>query len=76
MEEELKIINSKLDIIIELLKTQINSSKKMDDHIVFIEHTYDKLRAPLDFVKDKFNTIMGKPGSDPLPRLGNGNIDE
>ena len=28
MEEELKIINSKLDIIIELLKTQINSSKK------------------------------------------------
>ena len=73
MEKELKTINEKLDIIIEILKNQSASSKKMDDHIQFIEHTYDKLRAPLDFVKDKLNTIMGNSHSEPLPMIQNSN---
>ena len=31
----------------------------MDNHIDFVENTYNSLKAPLQFVKDKVNMITG-----------------
>ena len=41
-----------------LLLEEINSkTKRMDQHINFIEHTYEGLRKPIDFVKQKIDYI-------------------
>jgi len=41
-----------------LLLEEINSkTKRMDQHINVIEHTYEGLRKPIDFVKQKIDYI-------------------
>ena len=58
--DEIKDEISRLRATIESLNV---TCSKMGDHIVFVEDTYAKLRAPLEYVRSKF------PGSTPLPEL-------
>jgi hypothetical protein len=61
---ELKLEMSKIhddlkEILLETKKIR-ESCTKMDCHIGFVENVYDKLRYPLDFLKNKVEYITGK----------------
>ena len=52
IERRLSVIENKLEIF-EL------SNSKMTDHIIFIEKTYDLVRTPLGYLKNKIEFMMG-----------------
>lgn len=62
-------LEKKIDKIIELLHNINYSSSKMNDHIDFIENTYDTIRMPLNYVKKKIEYLSGTNTSDDLPTL-------
>ena len=41
----------------------------MKEHITFIETTYDTLRTPLGYIKNKIEFITGKNTSNELPQI-------
>jgi hypothetical protein len=41
----------------------------MKEHITFIETTYDSLRAPLGYIKNKIEYITGKSITNNLPQI-------
>lgn len=59
MENKLQEINEKLDFIIEALKAQKITNDHLDNHITFIQKTYDSLKTPLDFLKKSVNSMVG-----------------
>jgi archaellum component FlaC len=67
IEEQISIINNKIDKIIELIQKQQITQKKLEDHIDFVESTYDTLKSPLNFVKDKINSLTGATARRQLP---------
>ena len=36
---------------------RLHDDQRMDNHISFVENTYDTLKKPIDFVKDKVNYL-------------------
>ena len=67
LEEQIRIMNNKIDTILELLQTQQRTQKKLEDHIDFVETTYDTLKSPLNFVKDRINSFTGSTTRRQLP---------
>ena len=61
-EKELKNINQRLDNIEKCCE-------KIIDHIKFIEKTYETVKAPLSFIKDKFELVTGASKTKPMPSL-------
>ena len=58
IEKRLEIIETKLDSILEFLKTDIDTKcSKMLSHIDFIETIYENIKYPLEFISDKVNNI-------------------
>lgn len=73
--ECLKSIQSRLDKIESDLSDMKKTNKKMSDHINFVENTYSLVRAPLGYMKNKIEFIMGaptNPQSIELPKLNSG----
>jgi archaellum component FlaC len=56
--EMLCLIDKKIDKIQTDLIEIKDNSKKMNDHIDFIEQTYDSLKTPIEFIKNKFNYLQ------------------
>jgi archaellum component FlaC len=52
---KITILLEKLDKVDEI----INSSKKLDRHIDFVENTYESLLQPLNYMKNTINRISG-----------------
>ena len=61
IQEELVLVNQKLDTIIELLKNNQRNTDKMSDHIDFVESVYTVVRNPLN------SMIKYMKGAEPLP---------
>lgn len=59
IEEDIEEIKLKLDIILEELGNQSRTTKKMDEHIDFVEKTYSTLRSPLNYIKSKYDRYIG-----------------
>jgi hypothetical protein len=55
--KEIKEILINLQKSVDALK---NSSKKLDEHIDFVESTYNGLKYPLNFIKDSINSLTGR----------------
>jgi tRNA 2-selenouridine synthase SelU len=55
LENRLKIIEQKLDRLLELME---NDCKKMSDHIDFVENIYDKVKTPFNYVMNSVSTIL------------------
>ena len=55
LENEVKDINKKCDMILELLKDNSKDCKKMSSHIDFIDNVYENVKAPLNFVCNSIN---------------------
>ena len=65
--ERLKNLDQKIDSILELLQNQQRTQKKLEEHIDFVESTYDTLKSPLNFVKDRINSFTGSTTRRQLP---------
>ena len=57
VKNELETINLKLDKLIQIITEMSLKTKKMDDHINFVEETYTTLRSPLNFICNRFNNL-------------------
>ena len=67
LKEEIKMLSSKIENL-------DRSCSRMDDHINFVENTYDILRTPLNVVSNLVtNTFSSKQIEDKLPSLKNNN---
>jgi archaellum component FlaC len=67
LKEEIKKLSSKIENL-------DRSCSRMDDHINFVENTYDILRTPLNVVSNLVtNTFSSKKIENKLPSLKNNN---
>jgi uncharacterized protein YjcR len=55
MEKRFKIVEEKIDKILEFLETDC---KKMSKHIDFVENVYDNVKMPFYYVMDKVNNLV------------------
>ena len=51
-------INAKLDKLLQLFETQSTDSKKMSQHIDFIETVYENVKSPFNFIMNAVNKTM------------------
>lgn len=60
IEKRLETIDHKLDELILLTRENEKKCDKMSSHIDFINSIYEKLRAPIEFISDKFKLISNE----------------
>ena len=78
-EKKIEDIDTKLDLILELLNSNKSSCKKMGDHIDFIEKVYENVKNPLGFICNKISYLTQGEKKKPLPSIKirkEDNIDE
>lgn len=69
MMEQFERINRTLIELIEIVGKLDGSCSKMDDHINFVETTYDTLRSPLDYLTNRINRLRGVNEQKQLPNI-------
>lgn len=70
-QNELKILNDKIDNLNKKIEQLLSESKKisketerMDSHVTFVEGVYDKVKSPFHFVMDKITYMkLGNSGN-------------
>ena len=60
IEKRLETIDHKLDELILLTRENEKKCDKMTSHIDFINSIYEKLKAPIEFISDKFKLISNE----------------
>lgn len=55
--KKIEILEGEVYDLKVLINKLIKTCERMDNHISFVENTYDTLRKPLDFVKEKVNYL-------------------
>lgn len=65
----LKSIETRLDSIEHHLKIVNADCSKMNEHIEFVEKTYNAARTPLNYIKNKVEYMMGSYSSGELPKI-------
>ena len=60
IEKRLETIDHKLDELILLTRENEKKCDKMSSHIDFINSIYEKLKAPIEFISDKFKLISNE----------------
>lgn len=60
MDKKLDKIEHKLDELILLTRENEKKCEKMSSHIDFINSIYEKLKAPIEYISDKFKLISNK----------------
>ena len=56
LETDIENINLKLNKL-EKLKNIEKNTKRMEEHIEFVENTYDKVKSPFHFLMNKVSSI-------------------
>jgi hypothetical protein len=60
LNKNLEEINNKLDEIISILNKDVTkNTKKMSDHIDFIENVYENVKSPLGFICSRIKYYIG-----------------
>lgn len=67
--ELLKSIEKRLIVLEDRLSAVDQSCQKMNNHIEFVENTYEIVRTPLNFMKNRIEYIMGSKSKTELPKL-------
>ena len=57
LHKKMEILEGEVSDLKVLINKLIKTCERMDNHISFVENTYDTLRKPLDFVKEKVNYL-------------------
>jgi archaellum component FlaC len=69
MNDHFDIINKTLIKLIQVVDKLDGSCSKMDEHINFVETTYETLRSPLDYFTNKINGLRGVDEMKQLPNI-------
>ena len=60
VNERLDIIESKIDLILEILNGDLKkNTEKMAGHVEFVEKVYDKVKNPLGYLCNKISRFSG-----------------
>ena len=57
LETTIKDMSVELRELKDAINKLVGTCDRMDSHISFVEATYDTLKKPLDFVKEKVNYL-------------------
>ena len=68
-KERLDIIEEKLDRILYMLEENKRVQDKLEQHIVFIEKTYEQLHTPLTFMKNSVMRIICRSDTNELEHI-------
>lgn len=60
LEQQIDRVEQKIDRVEQKIDILLERSLRSENHIDFIENTYDTFKNPLFFVKDKINNLIGK----------------
>lgn len=72
--DELRNIKKEIKMLSDKIEKLDKSCSRMDNHINFVENTYDILRTPLNVVSNLVtNTFSSKKIENKLPSLKNNN---
>ena len=72
--DELRNIKKEIKMLSDKIEKLDKSCSRMDNHINFVENTYDILRIPLNVVSNLVtNTFSSKKIENKLPTLKNNN---
>lgn len=72
--DELRNIRKEIKMLSDKIERLDRSCSRMDNHINFVENTYDILRTPLNVVSNLVtNTFSSKTIENKLPSLKNNN---
>ena len=59
-------IRDRIEERIDIVQT---NCEQMSGHVKFVEQTYDVVRCPLNFVKNRIECLMGKKNTKELPYI-------
>ena len=59
LENTIEGLQKEITDLKETINTLIKTTERMDSHISFVEATYETLRKPLDFIKEKGYFLTG-----------------
>jgi len=60
INKKIEELNTKVDKILNILKKDVSvSTKKMSDHINFVENVYENVKYPLGFICNSVTRYMG-----------------
>ena len=68
-KERLDVIEEKLDRILYMLEENKRVQDKLEQHILFIEKTYEQLHTPLTFMKNSVMRIIGRSDHNELEHI-------
>lgn len=72
MKEEFDKLNTKILLLTEAVNNLTKTTSRMDEHINFVEGSYETLRSPLDFIVSRVNNLRGVSNDNSsLPQIKN-----
>ena len=66
---EFRKINEILSVISENVRDQKGAVSKMENHINFVESTYEVVRSPLDFAIKRINMLRDVENTLTIPKI-------
>jgi archaellum component FlaC len=60
LKNELKDMKESILLLTYTIEKLAKTTERMDNHINFVEETYDKLKHPLNYISTKIGYIIGK----------------
>lgn len=66
---EIQALRTEVKELTELVRKNCTVSEKMSHHIDFVENVYSTVRQPLNYVKQRFNSLTGGLTSGELPSI-------
>lgn len=60
LKKEMTDLKKEMQLLVEAVNKVSDQSSRLDNHINFVEGTYDTLKAPLDFITRKVNLLSGR----------------
>ena len=60
LDEKLDDLKYEIGLLREMMEKLVKKASRLDDHIDFVENTYDIARTPLNYILSNVSKVMGK----------------
>ena len=58
--QEVRLLREEVKMLTEIVVRLEKSCSRMDDHITFVDHVYERVQRPMNFVLGKVSRLMGR----------------
>ena len=69
-------MESKLNEILGILQTSQKTNRRLEEHITFIERTYENLHTPLSYIRNRVLWLVGSSSKTALDHVPNKEKEE